>query len=220
VPAGGNGATATFQFAFDAGVTSLSLGSSFGCGWSAGGTAWCWGDDTFGQIGNTGAGGIVPTPIQVQGLDAGVLQLSAGLSFACAIGQGGQPWCWGDNRKGELGGGLTASTSPLPVPVSGLGPCSQISAGYEHACAVTQAGQVWCWGDNTYGELGNGQDGGTSNVPLPVTGLDGGVVAVGASWDFTCALTQAGQIWCWGNNFNGDLGNGTRGDRTLPTLIQ
>lgn len=138
-------------------------------------------------------------------------QVSAGDAATCALTTTGEVLCWGDNRNYQLGdadGGVASSATP--VPVAQLAGAKSVSTGMQHACAVTSAGGVVCWGDNSDGELGDGSNA-DSDVPVPVTGLSSGVVAVsaGAGGEFTCALTQAGQVMCWGDNEYGQLGSGT-----------
>ena len=93
-----------------------------------------------------------------------------------------------------------------------------ISAGGEHTCAVTANGAVQCWGLNSVGQLGNDSTM-DSNVPVPVTGLSSGAVAVTAGESHTCALMQSGGIKCWGDNFNGELGIGSNVESHVPVDV-
>ena len=117
-------------------------------------------------------------------------------------------WCWGDNSYGKLGDG-TMTDRPTPVAVSGLGSgVLTVAAGRQHTCAVTSSGAIGCWGHNGYGQVG---DGTTTNrlVPVGVSGLGSVVAAVSAGGYHTCAVTNAGAVWCWGANDNGQIGDGT-----------
>ena len=97
----------------------------------------------------------------------------------------------------------------VPVPVAGLSSgVVAISAGYRHTCAVTDSGAVKCWGRNSEGELGDGAKT-DSSTPVDVSGLSSGVAAVTTGAFHSCAVTSAGAAYCWGNNFNGQLGDGT-----------
>ena len=105
--------------------------------------------------------------------------------------------CWGANADGELGDGTTTNR-PTPVPVSGLSAgVVAVAAGQKHTCALTSGGAVWCWGNNWYGQLGDGTTTGRP-TPVPVSGLSSGVVALAAGMYHTCALTSGGAVVCWG----------------------
>jgi alpha-tubulin suppressor-like RCC1 family protein len=116
--------------------------------------------------------------------------------------------CWGPNYWGGLGNGTTANSN-VPVNVSGLSSgVIAISAGGP-TCALTSSGGVECWGDNTYGDLGNGTTVEFSDVPVNVSGLASGVIAISAGSEQACAVTSSGAAECWGWNSFGQLGNGT-----------
>ncbi|MCL2449538.1 MAG: hypothetical protein FWD17_11370 [Polyangiaceae bacterium] len=126
--------------------------------------------------------------------------------------------CWGYGVDGELGNNSTSS-SLVPVAVSGLSSgVSAVAVGTSHGCALTTAGGVQCWGDNSYGELGNNSTSG-SLVPVPVSGLSSGVSAIAAGYFHTCALTTAGGVQCWGSNSSGQLGNSSTTDSHVPVAV-
>src|ERR1019366_424132 len=138
-----------------------------------------------------------PGPVQVSGLTESVIGVSVGGDSACAITAGGALECWGFNLHGELGNGSIASSS-VPMPVSGLtGTVSGASVGYQFGCAVAGAGGIECWGDNSFGQLGNGSMT-SSLVPVPVSGRK--AIAVSAGETSACAVTAAGGVECWGSN--------------------
>ncbi len=133
--------------------------------------------------------------------------LASGFSHSCAVDSDGRLSCWGSNSEGQLGLGVRTPFSDEPVEPVGLGSVSSVSAGSSHTCAVTVAGGVRCWGNNSGGALGDGMTG-ASTVPVDVVGLGSGVAAVAAGGGHTCAVTDAGGVSCWGNNGSGQLGHG------------
>ena len=147
------------------GVAQISTGN-YSCAVKIDGTAWCWGMNSYGQLGN---GGTLEqhAPVQVVGQGgtgtlANVRQISAGYFFTCALKTDDTVWCWGDNNDGELGNYNTIQQH-APVQVVGQGGTGtlanvdQISAGSSHSCALKTDGTVWCWGINGNGQMGDGQ---------------------------------------------------------------
>ena len=163
----------------------------------------CWGYNAEGQLGN-GTTTISLTPVDVVGLSSGVIAISAGGNLTCALTSAGGVKCWGSNFNGELGDG-TRIDSYTPMDVVGLSTGVQaVSAGAWHACALTAAGGVKCWGYNGAGQLGDGTIGDRS-VPVDVVNLSSGIQATSAESYNTCALTTHDGVKCWG-----DFNNGSR----------
>ena len=157
-----------------------------------------------------------------QGGCCDVTALSAGTSHTCAV-VAGEARCWGANDKGQLGlAGPASSYSPVQPP-GVTGTVRAIAAGWTHTCAVADGevyGEVWCWGDNTSGQLGDGSSGAASSRPTPlkISSLSG-VVTIAAGSGHTCAAT-ATQLFCWGRNDFGQIGDGTTsGPRLAPTAV-
>lgn len=199
-------------------VTDISVGFDFDlCAVTTGGGLVCWGDNTNGELGNGTSGGASSVAVPVPGLTSGVVAVSVGLGDTCALTAAGGVVCWGNNDFGQLGNGTTTS-SLVPVPVTGLSSgVAAVSVGGRSACALTTGGGVLCWGSNFNGELGDGTTM-SSPVPVPVTGLSSGVVAVAVGEDDpTCAVTEAGAILCWGDDVSGELGNGL--ESSTPSLV-
>jgi alpha-tubulin suppressor-like RCC1 family protein len=198
------------------GAMPIAAGGSHTCALTAAGGVKCWGDNASGQLGD-GTTTSRPSPVDVQGLPGGVTALSAGLTHTCALTAAGGVKCWGGNVFGDLGDGTTTERD-TPVDVSGLGSgVMAIASGEEHTCALTVQGGVLCWGSNDVGQLGDGTEN-ESPVPVAVSGLQGGVVAIAAGAYYSCALTGSGNVDCWGNNVMGQLaGDGTPVAGSVPT---
>ncbi len=194
----------------------VSPGAAHTCGVTVGGDAYCWGQNSSGQLGIGTAGPDVrATPRLVQG-NLIFTSISAGADHTCGIAEGGAAYCWGEGGAGRLGNGTTDSQA-APTAVVGNLLFTQVSAGGTHSCGVTANGEDYCWGDGASGQLGNGATSNSSApvmVPVPAGELpDFLVVSSGGS--HTCAvLVKAAQ--CWGLNDAGQLGDGTTTNRVAP----
>jgi alpha-tubulin suppressor-like RCC1 family protein len=205
--------------------TSVSEGDASACGLDAGGVAYCWGWNRYGQLGN-GTTADSPTPVAVSG-GLTFRTISVGASdHACALTTGDAVYCWGLNDFGQLGGSSTDTcTTPSgasrpcalrPIAVSGGLLFATISAGWSNTCGVTTSSAAYCWGSNTYGRLGNGTTTDASS-PVPVSG---GLSFSGISaTQSTCGLTTSGGAYCWGFNKWGQLGNGTTTNSKTPVPV-
>ena len=174
--------------------------------------------NTSGQLGD-GTNVQRRTPVNVTGLSSGAVGLTAGWFHACAVMNDGSVKCWGSNVLGQLGDGTTVGSS-TPVTVNGLpGAMSTVSGGRWHTCGVSATGRATCWGDNQYGQLGDGTliD---SPTPVNVATLSSGVAQISASIRQTCARTTAGGAKCWGDNEFAQLGNdGAPVDSAIPVDV-
>ena len=199
------------------GVVAVSAGSAHTCALTNGGSAKCWGANNYGQLG-FGSTTSYNVPVDVVGMDINVTAIESGWNHTCALTNSGSVKCWGQNGHGHLGDGTTTSQL-APVDVVGLGSgVAAISAGGTHTCAITSGGGVKCWGNNNQGQLGDGTTT-QSMTPVNVSGLTSGVAAISTGWSHTCALTDTGGIKCWGDNINGQLGDSTLVDRSIPRPI-
>jgi alpha-tubulin suppressor-like RCC1 family protein len=176
----------------------------------------CWGDDGFGQLGD-GRTRDSARPVEVVGISTAVA-ISAGRLHACALLAGGAVKCWGRNAQGALGDG-SQSDSSTPVTVRQITDGVAISAGQleDATCALLAGGTVRCWGQNLYGELGDGTTA-SSDVPVGVTGI-GDAVAISTSGQHACAVLASGGVACWGRNNHGQLGDGSHRNSATPVQV-
>jgi len=199
--------------------TRLSAGNAHACSVGSDGGVSCWGSNFFGQLGD-GTTTDRLTPVPVSGLSSGVAAVAAGRFHSCALTTAGAVKCWGQNSpNGALGDGTTIDRL-TPVAVTGLSSgVKAIAAGTEHSCALKTSGAVVCWGLNNQGQIGDGTSGNNRLTPVPVSGLSSGVAAISIGNLFSCALTTAGAVLCWGDNANNRLGDGTTLNRLTPTPV-
>jgi alpha-tubulin suppressor-like RCC1 family protein len=213
IPVSGGGGPATFA--------SISAGLRHTCALTSDGTAYCWGYNDLGQLGD-GSGATTDTPVQVAG-GFRFTWISAGGDHTCGITTSGAALCWGSNLNGQLGTGTSGDVAFAPVAVAGGLTFTRISAstgtrfkinGRGHTCALTSAGAAYCWGDNTDLQIGTGQfTGGNGMVTSPVQVAQGergaGVTftSISAGSRHSCAVGSDGNAYCWGSNVMGALGN-------------
>ncbi len=193
----------------------VSAGAVHTCAADSQGSAYCWGDNSAGQLGD----GVIGAALKfdVTGLASGGAAIAAGQTHACAVTNAGRVLCWGNNDAGQLGDGTITSRS-TPAPVAGLADARSLALGLGFSCALTAAGGVRCWGVNSGGQLG---DGTLTKRPTPVdvVGLSSGVRAIAAGDAHACALMSAGAVKCWGRNDRGQLGDGTTAGRPLAADV-
>src|SRR5262249_25541795 len=133
-------------------TSALGAGVSHACAIRSDGTAWCWGSNDFGQLGdNTTTDRTSPVQATAPGMPK-LTALAGGLEHTCELGAAGTVWCWGHNDKAQLGTG--AGETHIPVRIPNLTGATAIVAGDRHACALVN-GSVMCWGDNGLGQIGD-----------------------------------------------------------------
>jgi alpha-tubulin suppressor-like RCC1 family protein len=199
----------------DARATSVSAGLDFACALFAKGTVRCWGNNTYGQLGN-GNHLSSATQVQVQGI-SGATQVSAGIDSTCALLAGGTVKCWGANTFAELGDGSKANSSTAKSVV-GLAGVTELTSGFHYRCALLTGGTAKCWGYNDSGQLGNGTYL-TERTPVSVTGLKHATDIV-VDEDHACAVLVGGSVKCWGANQFGQLGDRSRAVSKVPVPVQ
>ena len=207
---------------------SIKSGSDFSCG-LVDGDAYCWGYGSSGRLGNNSTtASSVPVAVDTSGVLSGktIKSISTGYGHACVIASDDQAYCWGSNSYGQLGNNsTTASSVPVAVNTSGVlsgKTIKSISAGYAHTCVIASDNQAYCWGSNGYGQLGNNSIS-ESHVPVAVynSGALSGkmVLSIGTGQDYTCAIASDNNVYCWGTDFRGQLGDGDDYDKSVPTAV-
>jgi alpha-tubulin suppressor-like RCC1 family protein/subtilisin family serine protease len=203
-------------------------GPGHACARLSGGTVRCWGANNVGQLGD-GTMTDRPTPVPVSGL-AGATALTAGHGHTCAVLSSGGIRCWGGNSAGQLGDGGTTNRSS-PVAVVGISTATSVATGSglwwvggmlasdpSSTCALLSGGGVRCWGDNGYGQLGDGTLQ-TRLTPVVVSGIST-ATAIAKSHTHSCAVLKDTTVRCWGHNAWGQLGDGTLTDRSTPVAVR
>ena len=208
-------------------VIAIAAGGNHSMALKEDGTVWAWGYDLYGQLGDGDSGGAdKSTPIQVKGQDGtgyltDVKAIAAGNMHSIALKSDGTVWAWGWNQYGGLGDGTSGSPANdkyTPVPVSGLTGVAAIAAGGYHSMALKDDGTVWAWGNNAYGQLGDGTYANKS-TPVQVLGL-AGVKMIASGRNHSMALNNDGKVWTWGYNYNGQLGDDTITIRNTPVQVK
>ncbi|HSM04667.1 MAG TPA: cytochrome c peroxidase [Longimicrobiales bacterium] len=195
----------------------VSAGGTHTCALTRVGAVWCWGANDAGQVG-TGApssGSAVPVAVAPE---RRFVDVTAGARHTCAVDADGVAWCWGSNERGQLGRSLLVVASPVPEVVEGPPALRAVGAGDRHTCAATRELVAWCWGDNSFGQLGlDTTTGDPSAVPTPVR-TSHRFAEFTAGLGHTCAIENA-RGWCWGANASGQVGNGTTTANLVPGVV-
>ena len=204
------------MIAASSGATRVAVGRDHACAVVAGGLV-CWGNQTAGALGNGATSGYT-TPVQSVSAGAGIPAVAAGDSFTCVL-QGGGVRCTGTNTMGQLGDNTAASRSAFG-DVTGMGSGTgyvALAAGGCHACAATSAsGGLYCWGQNTYGQLFRNSPT-TAFLPFQAD-LSAPVSAVRAGTSASCGLLADTSVWCYGYAASGQLGNGLLVQTLAPAI--
>jgi alpha-tubulin suppressor-like RCC1 family protein len=184
---------------------SIHGGVGYSIGIDNSGQVWGWGRNDVGQLGdNTGDNKC--TPVSIHGVKRTFCTISAGSSHSSGIDNNGQLWVWGENGNGQFGDGSTTNQC-TPVSIHGVKKTfCQISNGYYHTIGLDNYGQVWGWGNNLYGELGN-----NSNIPqctpISILGVKKTFCKIGTSIGYhNIGIDNYGQVWAWGTNNKGQIG--------------
>jgi alpha-tubulin suppressor-like RCC1 family protein len=234
-------------------VKKVTAGSTFSCAVTNSGYVYCWGRALQGKLGNGQDTTNSSVPVRVlageaTGADSdgtylqNIVDIEANNSHACAVSNSGNLYCWGAGASGQLGNNIFSANASSPVQVlkgeaagtdtdgTYLTNIREVSPSYRHTCAVAQSGNLYCWGDSAEGKIGDGQS--VSDYATPRRVLTG--EATGSDSDGTylinmshvdsyrersCASSYDGYAYCWGDGYNGKLGNGLDSDSNTPVRV-
>ena len=210
-------------------ILSVSAGSFHTCVVASDNKAYCWGGNNYGQLGNNSTvQSSTPVQVDMTGVLVGktITSITAFTDHTCVVASDGEPYCWGRNNNGKLGNNSTAnSLVPVAVDTSGVLAgkiVTSVVASRYHTCALTSIGGVVCWGYNADGELGNNS---TANSLVPVAVDTSGVLSgktvttITTGYAHTCAIASDNKAYCWGSNWNGQLGNNSTSQSSVPVAV-
>jgi alpha-tubulin suppressor-like RCC1 family protein len=195
----------------------LNAGYSHSLGIRKDGTAWAWGINGYGRLGD-GTAVARSSPVSVVGGFTDWIQLSAGQFHNLGLRANGTAWAWGTGSQGRLGDGTSTSRSSPVSVVGGFTDWIQVSAGGAGSLGLRADGTAWAWGQNLYGNIGDGTTTSRSS-PVSVVGGFTDWVKVSSGSQHSLGLRANGTAWAWGNNINGMLGDATLTSRTSPVSV-
>jgi alpha-tubulin suppressor-like RCC1 family protein len=195
-------------------VRSIVAGELHTCGITTDSTAYCWGSNDFGQLGDsTNRPQLVAVPVN-GGIHFSALSTSA--YHSCGLDGDGNGYCWGHNNSGELGSGSIGDRW-TPVGASGGFVFRILNAGWLHTCGLSSVGAAYCWGYNRFNQVG---DGTATDRHVPVAVVGGLTFNSLSTWGHhTCGLDVGGGAYCWGFNQHGQLGTGTNSNSSAPIAV-
>ncbi len=218
----GSGASGTILPPYQTGTgftwKQVSAGGWHVCAIRSDDTAWCWGNNDGGRIGNAVTGGYAWVPTAVSGGHTWK-KIAAGIAHTCGIRSDDTAWCWGGDAEGDLGNGTGSGDSNVPVAVQtgGVQTWLDIDTGHDTTCGVKTDNTGWCWGYGGEGNLGNNTTSNPNHNPVQV---NGGAVwkTIETDWP-ACGIKTDNTLQCWGENFNGAIGNGNTNQQNVPVNL-
>jgi alpha-tubulin suppressor-like RCC1 family protein len=200
------------------GVQELGGGRNFGLALKTDGTVWSWGVNDSGQLGDASLTNRTrPVAVSFAVPVPQIAEVTAGHYHSLAVDTVGNAWAWGRNNNGQLGDGTTLKRT-RPVRVGSLTSVHFLAGGRDHSLALKNDGTVWAWGSNAFGQLGDGTT--TRRLsPVQVLGLTRPVIQIAAGREHSLALEDDGTVWAWGSNVYGQLGDGTKTNRTRAVRV-
>ncbi len=201
-------------------VVALAGGDHHSLALKRNGTVMAWGSNNHGELGDDNAPNGTDVPQTVPGLN-NVKAIAAGTDVSLALKENGTVRAWGYNSDGQLGNGDEPNDQGHPVKVRKLEDVVAIASGCEGytMAALRSNGTVWTWGYNSSGELGNGTEGPSSDVPVKVVNMND-VKAIAGGYQQMMALKENGTVWAWGENGDGQLGDGTLVSKPVPVRVE
>lgn len=219
-------------------ATGIAAGNEHSCAILSTNAMQCWGHNEHGQLGDSGPEPYsLPVYVKLAGGEVPALAKANDYDNTCVVLYSRTLKCWGLNEYGELGNSADDDGSDMPhstpktvlisaTPIQPLYPVSDVAVGFVHACAKMDDGlgntNIQCWGDNRWGQLGDGGNEDHSDLPVAVLAYGNastpltGILSIAAAGFTTCAVLNDGTVQCWGDNSSGQLGNGFSGDLSAP----
>ncbi|AKF86695.1 hypothetical protein MFUL124B02_31355 [Myxococcus fulvus 124B02] len=201
------------------GIQSIAANGNYSLALGSDGRLWAWGQNNLGQVGTGSTSAAVSTPTQVQPLPT-MRAMAAGVNHVLALDADGRVWGWGANSSAQVGTGAVSATVLTPTQAQGFPRASAVAAGAGHSLLVdSQFGNVWAWGQNTFGQVGTGSAS-TAPVlsPVPVSGVFA-VTTVVAGHNSSLIIMSNGLVKTWGHNVFGQLGNGSTTNSAVPVDV-
>lgn len=195
---------------------TVSAGGDHTCGIRTSGALYCWGQDTYGQLGDGGANTDQPAPVQVGGA-TNWSKVSAGTSHTCAVKTNGRLFGWGRDHVEQLGDGFGTTDQTTPVRIGSAANWVAVDAGGAHTCGRRTTGRLFCWGSDTAGRLGDDPVEQQQPSPVEVAGGATDWASFDAGAAHSCAIKTTGQLYCWGGDSFLQLGDGdAQVDQLVP----
>lgn len=194
----------------------IGAGEYFACGLALGGSVFCWGQDGEGQLGD-GYHETRAVPGHINDLSSFSF-VAVGYAHACAL-LGGDAYCWGDNYDGEVGDGTSGDVRQVPVRAAKGIEFASLALGDSYSCGLTPDGTAYCWGANSFGQLGDGTYEGRTTPVAVQTSMRFSALTAGEA--HTCGRTLEGSVYCWGDNSAGQVGDGSGTESwPIPVLVR
>jgi alpha-tubulin suppressor-like RCC1 family protein len=195
---------------------TVGAGANHTCAIRSVGKLYCWGQNSFDQVGFNSAGANVTTPTRITSAEDWKT-VTSGFEHTCAIRSLGKLYCWGYNIYDQVGFNSGGANVPTPTKITSADDWKIVTGALDHTCAIRSVGKLYCWGYNQYDQVGFNS--GSANVPTPtkITSADDWKTVSGGG-NHNCAIRSVGKLYCWGSNGSGQDGFDSGGANvTAPT---